>query len=62
MFAIPATCLFSVCVVFGRMAADNEITAVETMGLPKSIVVAPAILLAFVLSLTAVWLNDIAYA
>ena len=62
MFAIPATCLFSVCVVFGRMAAENEITAVETMGLPKSIVVAPAILLAFALSLSAVWLNDIAYA
>lgn len=62
MFAIPATCLFSVCVVFGRMSADNEITAIESMGLPKSIVVGPAIVMAFMLSLVAVWLNDVSYA
>lgn len=62
MFAMPATCLFSVCVVFGRMAADNELTAIAAMGLPKSVVVMPAIILAFVLSLFAVWLNDISFA
>ena len=62
MFAMPATCLFSVCVVFGRMAADNELTAIGSMGLPKSVVVMPAILIAFALSLFAVWLNDISYA
>ena len=62
MFAMPATCLFSVCVVFGRMAADNELTAIASMGLPKSVVVMPAILIAFALSLFAVWLNDISYA
>jgi lipopolysaccharide export system permease protein len=44
------------------MAHDNEITAVESMGLPKSIVVGPAIVMAFMLSLFAVWLNDISYA
>ncbi len=62
MFAMPATCLFSVCVVFGRMAAENELTAIAAMGLPKSVVVMPAIILAFVLSLFAVWLNDISFA
>ena len=62
MFALPATCLFSVCVVFGRMAAENELTAIAAMGLPKSVVVMPAIILAFALSLFAVWLNDISFA
>jgi lipopolysaccharide export system permease protein len=62
MFAMPATCLFSVCVVFGRMAAENELTAIAAMGLPKSVVVMPAIILAFALSLFAVWLNDISFA
>ena len=62
MFAMPATCLFSVCVVFGRMAAENELTAIASMGLSKSVVVMPAIILAFALSLFAVWLNDISFA
>lgn len=62
MFAIPATSLFSVCVVFGRMASDNEVTALESLGLSKSMVIMPALLMAFALSLFAVWLNDVAYA
>ena len=62
MFAIPATSLFSVCVVFGRMAADNEVTALESLGLSKTMVIVPALVLSFGLSLFAVWLNDVAYA
>ncbi len=62
MFAMPATCLFSVTCVFGRMAADNELIAVQSMGLSKSVLVWPAIGLSVVLSLGAVWLNDISFA
>lgn len=62
MFALPATCLFSVCVVFGRLSAENELTAVESIGVPKSVLVFPAMILAFAISLLAVWLNDIAFA
>lgn len=62
MFAIPATSLFSVCVVFGRMASDNEVTALESLGLSKSMIIVPALVMSFGLSLFAVWLNDIAYA
>ncbi len=62
MFAMPATCLFSVCVVFGRMAADNELVAIQSMGLSKSVIVLPVIVLAFAVSLFAVWLNDISFA
>ena len=62
MFAMPATCLFSVCVVFGRMAADNELVAIQSMGLSKSVIVFPVIILAFAVSLFAVWLNDMSFA
>jgi lipopolysaccharide export system permease protein len=62
MFAMPATCLFSVCVVFGRMAADNEIVAVKSMGLHQSVIVFPVLAVAFLLSLTAVWVNDVSFA
>lgn len=62
MFAMPATCLFSVCVVFGRMAADNEITALKSMGLAQSIIIFPVLALAFLLSLFAVWINDVSFA
>lgn len=62
MFAMPATCLFSVCVVFGRLSADNEMIAIQSMGLHKSVIVAPALVLAFVLSLFAVWVNDVSFA
>jgi len=62
MFAMPATCLFSCCVVYGRLAAENELVAIQTMGLHKSVVIAPALTLAFMLSLFAVWVNDVSYA
>ena len=62
MFAMPATCLFSVCVVFGRMAAENELVAIQSMGLSKSVIVFPVIVLAFTISLFAVWLTDVSCA
>ena len=62
MFAMPATSLFSICVVFGRLAADNELVALQSVGLRKSVVVVPALVLAFLLSLAAVWINDISFA
>ena len=62
MFAMPATCLFSACVVFGRLAADNELIAIQTMGLHKSVVIIPALVMAFLLSLFAVWVNDVSFA
>jgi lipopolysaccharide export system permease protein len=62
MFAMPATCLLSVCVVFGRLAADNELIAIQSMGLHKSVIVLPALAIAFLLSLFAVWVNDVSFA
>ncbi|WP_425614386.1 LptF/LptG family permease [Anatilimnocola sp. NA78] len=61
-FAVPGTILFSVCFVYGRMSADNEVVAVKSMGISPLTLLAPAFALAFLLSLVSVWLNDVAYS
>src|SRR3954451_12846995 len=44
-YTIPATTLFAVCVVYGRLASDNEILAIKASGIHLSRVVMPALLL-----------------
>lgn len=60
LFAVPGTILFAVSIVFGRMAASNEVVAVKALGIHPGVLLWPAFLLAFVLSLATVWLNDVA--
>jgi lipopolysaccharide export system permease protein len=59
-FAIPGTILFSTCVVYGRMAAQNEIVAIKALGISPSRVIVPGLIIAFLLSLCTVYLNDVA--
>ncbi len=59
-FAIPATLLFAVCSVYGRISADNELLAVMAAGVTPIRFIAPTLVASFFLSLFAVWLNDIA--
>jgi lipopolysaccharide export system permease protein len=59
-FALPATILFSVCCVYGRMSADGEISTVKASGISPLKVMQPAILFALLLSPLAVYLNDVA--
>jgi lipopolysaccharide export system permease protein len=59
-FAIPATILFAVCNVYARMSATHEIVAIKSMGQSPLVVVWPAIILAFLLSLFTLILNDVA--
>jgi len=42
------------------MSASNEITAIKSLGISPMRIVAPAFVLAFLVSLVAVWLNDVA--
>jgi lipopolysaccharide export system permease protein len=49
-YTIPATTLFATCVVYGRLAADNEIIAIKAAGIHLSKVVWPAIWLGVVMS------------
>jgi lipopolysaccharide export system permease protein len=44
-YTIPATTLFACCVVYGRLAADNEILAVKSAGVNILHVMRPALLL-----------------
>ena len=59
-FAIPATMLFAASVTYGRIAGFNELVAIKSMGISPSTIIWPAVVLAFLLSLSAVWLNDVA--
>ncbi|MEM8669979.1 MAG: LptF/LptG family permease [Planctomycetota bacterium] len=59
-FAFPATALFSVCCVYGRMAADGEIATVKASGISPIKLVQPALVFAALLSPAAVYVSDLA--
>jgi lipopolysaccharide export system permease protein len=44
-YTIPATTLFATCVVYGRLAADNEILAIKAAGINILSVISPALML-----------------
>ncbi len=60
VFAVPGTILFAVCTVYGRMSADNELVAAKSIGVSPWAFLIPGFVLAFLVSLGAVWLNDVA--
>jgi lipopolysaccharide export system permease protein len=62
VFAVPGTILFTVCLVYGRMSADNEVTAAKSAGISPMALIWPAFGFAFLLSAVAVWLNDVAFS
>jgi lipopolysaccharide export system permease protein len=57
---LPASMLFAVCSVFGRMTGANEIVALKSLGINPMVAVWPAIVLAAFLSLGTVWMYEIA--
>jgi lipopolysaccharide export system permease protein len=59
-FAVPGTMLFAVASVFGRLSANNEITALKAAGVTPMAAIWPAVGLALVVSFVSVWLNDVA--
>lgn len=61
-FAVPGAILFTCCQVYGRMSADNEVVATKALGISPLVLLAPALGLAFVLSLLGVVLNDVAFS
>jgi lipopolysaccharide export system permease protein len=50
-YTVPATCLFSVAVVYGRLAGDNEVTAIKAAGIPVTRVIWPGLLVGALASL-----------
>ncbi|QDT03666.1 putative permease YjgP/YjgQ family protein [Rubripirellula lacrimiformis] len=59
-FAFPATALFSVCCVYGRMAADGEVATVKSSGISPLKLLQPAFIFAALLSPVAVYVSDLA--
>ena len=57
-FTIPATLLLTVCVVYGRMSGDQEITAVKAAGINVLSLLWPSFLLGLVLSVATLILTD----
>lgn len=59
-FSIPAAALLSACALFGRMSGDNEILAAKSLGISPMAVTLPVIVAGFLVSIVAVWINDVA--
>ena len=58
--SIPATILLAACSIFGRMSSDNEVVAVKSLGINPGVMLAPALVLAALLSVSVIVLNDLA--
>ncbi len=61
-YSAPCAMLFTVCLIYGRMSADNEVIATKALGITPTILLWPAWILAFVLSLAGVKLTDMAFS
>ena len=57
-YTIPATLLLSVCVVYGRMAGDQEITAAKAAGISVTSLLAPSLMFGAVMSIGSLLLTD----
>jgi lipopolysaccharide export system permease protein len=56
-YTIPATTLFACCVIYGRLAADNEILAIKSTGVNVMRVVAPGLFLGVLMSVVTYGLS-----
>ena len=56
-FAIPWASLVSIMLVFGRMSADNEITAMRACGISILQIISPIIVSSFLLTCVCLWLQ-----
>jgi lipopolysaccharide export system permease protein len=57
-FTIPAALLLTVCLVYGRMAGDQEVTAAKAAGISVMTVLWPSIVLGGILSAASLLLTD----
>lgn len=57
--ALQAASLFAACTVFGRMSAQNELVALNSLGIPAGFVLLPALVLGLAASFTGVWLYEV---
>lgn len=59
-YTLPASLLFAVCSVYGRISADNEVMAIKAAGVPPMRIITPTLIIGFLFSPFAVWMMDLA--
>lgn len=59
-YAVPATSLFAVCCVYGRMSGDGEVSTVKSIGVSPIRLIVPALVFAAILSPVSVYVSDLA--
>lgn len=59
-YTLPASLLFAVCSVYGRISADNEVMAIKAAGVPPMRIISPTLIIGFLFSPFAVWMMDLA--
>lgn len=59
-FAVPGTMLLATTSVYGRIASSNEIVAIKSLGISPMTMIWPTLILATLVSFSAVVLNDVA--
>lgn len=59
-FTLPGTALFSVSIVYGRLAATNEVVAVKSLGIHPMVLLTPVLVAGVLLSLITVVMYDLA--
>ena len=57
---VPVTLLLATTSVYARMSGANEVVAIKALGISPVVLLRPLWALAFLVSLGAVWLNDLA--
>jgi lipopolysaccharide export system permease protein len=60
VITIPVSLLLAASVVYGRMTGSNEVIALKSLGVNPMVIVWPVLVLAFILSLGTVWMQEIA--
>ncbi|MEM7312762.1 MAG: LptF/LptG family permease [Planctomycetota bacterium] len=59
-FSIPAAALLAACTTYGRMSGENEVVAVKSLGISPWVLMLPTFIIGFLVSIFAVWINDLA--
>lgn len=57
-YSVPVTLLLATTTVYSRMSGSNEVVALKALGISPIVILRPALILAFLVSLITVWLND----
>lgn len=60
LFAVPGTMLLATTYVYGRLSGYNEVVAVKSMGISPMVLIWPTLILATLVSMGTVVLNDVA--